>query len=157
MRSGELTVERHGDMYELDFPLAASKPIPITEKMKEALGVTPLAAYLNRDLMFLLDTKERVRHLQLDLEKIKGLKEGLGVVVTAPSTSYDFVSRAFFPKLNIAEDPVCGSAHCALLPFWAEKLGKETLVARQVSARGGTLYCKLENGRVKMAVKQHST
>src|SRR5699024_12546630 len=69
------------------------------------------------------------------------------LVVTAKSTEYDFVSRAFFPKLKVDEDPVTGSAHCALVPFWAERLKKEALIARQVSARGGTLHCSLDGER----------
>ncbi|MFP3670854.1 PhzF family phenazine biosynthesis protein, partial [Priestia sp. SIMBA_032] len=77
--------------------------------------------------------------------------DGLAVSVTARSTKYDFVSRVFFPKLNVNEDPVCGSGHCSFIPFWAQRLGKDEMVARQLSDRGGTLYCKYEGDRVKIA------
>ncbi|MNG21543.1 Phenazine biosynthesis-like protein [compost metagenome] len=79
------------------------------------------------------------------------MPDGLGVLITAKSEKYDFVSRCFFPKLNVNEDPVCGSAHCNFIPFWAKRLGKDELVARQLSKRGGTLYCKLVGDRVKIS------
>ncbi|MFB5285282.1 PhzF family phenazine biosynthesis protein [Peribacillus sp. Hz7] len=151
--SGVLTVNRKDDLYELDFPIASSKEIPLTEQMIDALGTTPIEAYLNRDLLCVLESEEAVKNLSPDFSKLEQLPEGLGVIVTAKGNDYDFVSRAFFPKLKVNEDPVCGSAHCGLVPFWAEKLKKREMAAKQLSNRGGTLYCKHEDTRVKMAGK----
>ncbi|USK68495.1 PhzF family phenazine biosynthesis protein [Peribacillus asahii] len=151
--SGVLTVNRKDDLYELDFPTAPSKEIPLTEQMIDALGTTPIEAYLNRDLLCVLESEEAVKNLSPDFSKLEQLPDGLGVIVTAKGNDYDFVSRAFFPKLKVNEDPVCGSAHCGLVPFWAEKLQKREMAAKQLSNRGGTLYCKHEDTRVKMAGK----
>lgn len=151
--SGVLTVNRKDDLYELDFPTVPPKEIALTEQMIDALGTTPIEAYLNRDLLFVLESQEAVKNLSPDFSKLEQLPEGLGVIVTAKGNDYDFVSRAFFPKLKVNEDPVCGSAHCGLVPFWAEKLKKREMVARQLSNRGGTLYCMHEDTRVKMAGK----
>ncbi|MCT4475940.1 PhzF family phenazine biosynthesis protein [Peribacillus frigoritolerans] len=151
--SGVLTVNRKDDLYELDFPTVPSKEIPLTEQMIDALGTTPIEAYLNRDLLFVLESEEAVKNLSPDFSKLEQLPEGLGVIVSAKGNDYDFVSRAFFPKLKVNEDPVCGSAHCGLVPLWAEKLKKREMVARQLSNRGGTLFCKHEDTRVKMAGK----
>jgi PhzF family phenazine biosynthesis protein len=151
--SGKLTVNRTEDLYELDFPTLSSKEVPLTEQMIDALGMTPLESYLNRDLVFVLESEEAVNEANPDFSKLAQLTEGLGVIITAKGNHFDFVSRAFFPKLKVNEDPVCGSAHCGLIPFWAERLEKREMVARQLSSRGGTLYCKYEDSRVKMAGK----
>lgn len=149
--SGELIVVKNGDLYEMDFPSRMPEKFSLTEQMVEALGVTPIETYLSRDLMFVLNSEEEVRNAAPDFSKLKELPDGLGVSITAKSERYDFASRSFFPKLNVNEDPVCGSAHCNFIPYWAERLGKNELTARQLSRRGGTLYCKLENDRVKIA------
>lgn len=149
--SGELVVGKKGDLYEMDFPSRMPEEFFLTEQMVEALGVTPVETYLSRDLMFVLESEEAVQHAAPDLSKLKELPDGLGVSITAKSEKYDFASRSFFPKLNVNEDPVCGSAHCNFIPFWAERLGKDELTARQLSKRGGTLYCKLVGDRVKIA------
>lgn len=104
-------------------------------------------------MLFVLESEEAVKKLSPDFSKLEQLPEGLGVIVTAKGNDYDFVSRAFFPKLKVNEDPVCGSAHCGLVPFWAEILKKREMVVRQLSNRGGTLFCKHEDTRVKMAGK----
>lgn len=121
--------------------------------MISALGIVPKETYLNRDLVFILESEEEVRNVSPDFAKLETLSEGLGVCVTANGSDYDFVSRGFFPKLKVNEDPVTGSLHCSLIPFWANRLGKKEMVARQLSSRGGTLYCKHEDTRVKMAGK----
>jgi predicted PhzF superfamily epimerase YddE/YHI9 len=110
-------------------------------------------SYINRDLEFVLESEEAVNNASPDFSKLEQLPEGLGVIVTAKGTDFDFVSRAFFPKLKVNEDPVCGSAHCGLIPFWSERLEKREMVARQLSNRGGTLYCKHEDKRVRVAGK----
>jgi predicted PhzF superfamily epimerase YddE/YHI9 len=97
------------------------------------------------------DDEESVRSLSPDQAKLLALEEGLGVIVTAKGDTVDFVSRFFVPKAGIAEDPVTGSAHCTLVPYWAERLGRSQLVAQQVSARGGELHCELRGDRVIMS------
>ncbi|WP_411346573.1 PhzF family phenazine biosynthesis protein [Paenibacillus sp. WLX1005] len=149
--SGTLVVKRSEDRYELDFPSRIPEPIAISEDMIQALGVTPSEAYLSRDLMFVLENEEQVRNLTPDFSALKSLPDGLGVNVTARGNEVDFVSRSFFPKLQVNEDPVCGSAHCNFIPFWSQRLNKTEMVARQLSKRGGTLYCTAQGERVKIA------
>lgn len=149
--SGELIVNKQEDLFELDFPCVPSEHISITEQMISALGMVPKEAYLNRDLILVLESEEDVRNVSPDFAQLERLPEGLGVCVTAKGNEFDFVSRGFFPKLKVNEDPVTGSLHCSLVPFWANRLGKKEMVARQISSRGGTLYCKHEDTRVKMA------
>jgi PhzF family phenazine biosynthesis protein len=149
--SGELTVNKQDDLYELDFPSVPSEEISVTDKMISALGIVPKETYLNRDLVFILESEEDVKNVNPDFAQLERLPEGLGVCVTAKGSEFDIVSRAFFPKLKVNEDPVTGSLHCSLIPFWAKRLEKQELVARQLSSRGGTIYCKYEDTRVKMA------
>jgi len=148
--SGELVVVKNGELYEMDFPSRMPEPFTLTEEMIDALGVQPIETYLGRDLMFVLEKEGDVQNAKPDFSKIKNLPDGLGVSITAKGETYDFVSRCFFPKLNVNEDPVCGSAHCNFIPYWSKRLGKEKMVARQLSERGGTLYCKAEGDRVKI-------
>lgn len=149
--SGELIVNKQDDLYELDFPSVPSDEISVTDQMISALGIVPKETYLNRDLVFVLESEEDVRNVSPDFAQLERIPEGLGVCVTAKGSEFDFVSRGFFPKLKVNEDPVTGSLHCSLIPFWANRLGKKEMVARQLSSRGGTLYCKHEDTRVKMA------
>ncbi|MED4804321.1 PhzF family phenazine biosynthesis protein [Bacillus atrophaeus] len=149
--SGELVVVKKGELYEMDFPSRMPKEISLTEEMVEALGVKPVEVHLGRDLIFVLEKEEDVLNASPDFSKLKELPDGLGVSITARSEKYDFVSRAFFPKLNVNEDPVCGSAHCNFIPYWAKNLSKNEMVARQLSKRGGKLYCKFEGDRVKIS------
>jgi len=149
--SGELVVVKNGELYEMDFPSRMPEPFTLTEEMIDALGVQPIETYLGRDLMFVLEKEGDVQNAKPDFSKIKNLPDGLGVSITAKGETYDFVSRCFFPKLNVNEDPVCGSAHCNFIPYWSKRLGKEKMVARQLSERGGTLYCKAEGDRVKIS------
>jgi PhzF family phenazine biosynthesis protein len=150
--SGELTVLRRGELYEMDFPAYELKPVEVTAEMTAALGVKPLEAYMGRDLLCVLETEEQVRELTPDMEKIKQL-DGLLQHVTAAGKDFDCVSRSFAPKLNIVEDPVCGSGHCHVVPYWVDKLGKSDILAYQASRRGGTLYCRKEGDRIKMSGK----
>lgn len=150
-KSGDLTVLKKDDLYELDFPSSKQTKIEITKDIVNAMGVTPVEAFLARDLMLVLDDENTVQNASPDFTAMKKLKDGAGVILTARSKQYDFVSRAFFPKLKVDEDPVCGSAHCQLIPYWSEQLNKKELVARQVSERGGTLFCKMEDERVKIS------
>ncbi|MCH4200948.1 MAG: PhzF family phenazine biosynthesis protein [Clostridium tyrobutyricum] len=112
-----------------------------------------IAAYLSRDLFVVLETEKQLKELTPNFSKMIKLKDGLGVIVTARGTDVDFVSRCFYPKLGVNEDPVTGSAHSNLIPFWSQRLNKDIMVARQLSSRGGTLYCKLAGDRVKISGK----
>ena len=150
--SGILTVKRKGELYEMDFPTYDLKPVKVTEDIIEALGAVPKEAYIGRDMLCIFDNEETVRKLAPDLEKLKNI-EGLLMHVTARDGEFDCVSRSFAPKLNVAEDPVCGSGHCHIVPYWAEKLNKNTITAYQASERGGILYCRKENGRIKISGK----
>jgi PhzF family phenazine biosynthesis protein len=149
--SGELVVLKENELYQLNFPSRMPEKYTLTEQMVEALGVRPIETYLSRDLMFVLEKEEDVQNMSPDFAKLEKLPDGLGVLVTAKSEKYDFVSRAFFPKLRVNEDPVCGSAHCNFIPFWAKRLGKDEMTARQLSKRGGTLYCGLVGDRVTIS------
>ncbi len=150
--SGDLTVMKKGKLLEMEFPAYELKGVPVTEAMTEALGVRPKEAWLARDLLCVLDSEEDVRSLNPGQEKLKGL-EGLLQHVTARGREEDCVSRSFAPKLAVAEDPVCGSGHCHIIPYWAKLLGKDELVAYQASKRGGTLYCRREGDKIFMAGK----
>ena len=150
--SGELIVKRDKDLYELDFPKYDLEEVPVTQAMTDTIGYQPLKAYMARDLLCIIDDEQAVRDLNLDMEKVKEL-DGLLLHVSAPGEDFDCVSRSFAPKLNVPEDPVCGSGHCHIIPYWADKLGKNDLVAYQASRRGGTLYCRIEGDRIALAGK----
>lgn len=150
--SGELGVIRRGDLFELDFPAYELIKSEVTDKMKNAAGTDIEEAYIGRDLMFVLKSEDEVRNFKPDFQKISEL-EGLLLHVTAAGSEHDCVSRSFAPKLNVPEDPVCGSGHCHIIPYWAQKLSKKELVAYQVSERGGMLYCTMDGERVKLSGK----
>ena len=145
--SGRLTVRRRGDLYELDFPAYPLTPIEVTPAMAEAAGALPLEAYMGRDLLCVFKSEDVVRSLAPDLEKLK-LLDGLLFHATAAGREYDCVSRSFAPKLHVLEDPVCGSGHCHIAPYWIHKTGKRAIVACQASKRGGILHCQMEGSRV---------
>jgi len=151
-KSGRLTVKKTGDLYEMDFPARKPKPVELTAEMCKAIGAAALEAHLSRDLVLLLENERQVRELTPYFDLIKQL-DHFAVVVTAKGDSVDFVSRFFTPGAGVPEDPVTGSAHCTLIPFWAERLGKDKMVAKQLSMRGGTLYCENSGTRVKIAGK----
>ncbi len=109
--------------------------------LEEALGVKVLETYMSRDLLAVLETENAVRELKPDFELLERIPEALGLIVTARGTDCDFVSRYFAPGIGINEDPVTGSSHTNLIPFWSRRLNKKELVAKQLSRRGGTLYC----------------
>ena len=148
--SGELVVSRDGDRLSMDFPARAPIPAPVSEALSDALGQAPSEVHMSRDVLAVYDDEASVRNLSPDQAKLRALDEGLGVIVTAKGKTVDFVSRFFVPKGGVAEDPVTGSAHCTLVPYWAKRLGRSNLVAHQVSARGGELHCGLRGDRVIM-------
>lgn len=148
----DLVVKRKGDLLEMEFPAYELRSAPVTKAMEEAIGTKPLEAYMGRDLPCVFDDEKTVRGLRPDMAKLLDL-DGLLLQVTAPDADVDSVSRSFAPKLNVSEDPVCGSGHCHIAPYWAKKLGKEEIVAYQASQRGGTLYCRVSGGKVFIAGK----
>lgn len=152
-KSGRLFVDREDDLYSMDFPAWSYREIEVTERVAKALGVRPSELYMGeRDMMAVFETEEEVRSLHPDFRMIAQL-DGMGLVCTAPSLDYDFVSRFFSPEVSIPEDPVTGSAHTMLVPFWGARLGKSSLRAYQASARGGLLLCEDMGSRVKIAGK----
>ncbi len=148
-RSGPLTVVRGEVGYEMDFP--ATRPRPVTiPGLAEALGVDCADTVQGRDAFVVLPDEAAVRAVQPDFRAL-GRLDVYAVGVTAPGTDVDFVSRFFAPRAGIDEDPVTGSAHCQLAPLWAERLGRSTLTARQVSARGGEIGCTVKGDRVVLS------
>lgn len=151
--SGVLTVRKNGDLYQMDFPTYELKEIPVTDAMEQAFGVRPIKAVLGLDLVCVFETEEQVRQMHPDQGLLTGI-EGRIQNATAAGRETDCVSRSFCPKLAIAEDPVCGSAHCQIADYWSGVLGKKKIQAYQASKRGGYLYCELiENGRISISGK----
>jgi PhzF family phenazine biosynthesis protein len=149
-RSGELVVTRDGNRYSMDFP--ARKPTECTPHpdLLVALGGHPETVLSARDYLVVYGTEAEVRGLKPDMARLAEL-DRFAVIVTAPGRDVDFVSRFFAPAKGVPEDPVTGSAHCTLIPYWSERLGKKELHARQVSARGGELWCEDLGERVRMS------
>jgi PhzF family phenazine biosynthesis protein len=149
-RSGTLTCEKKGAWIEMDFPQNTVKGAAPPDELSEALGITPRwAGRTPFDWFIEADSEQTVRGLAPDMALLAGI-ETRGVIVTARSsdTAFDFVSRFFAPGHGIDEDPVTGSAHCALAPYWAKRLHKEELTAFQASSRGGEVRCRLKGERV---------
>lgn len=149
-RSGELVVMRARDRFTLDFPSRPPEKLDALEGLEAALGLKPLELWKSRDVMAVLDSEATVRGLKPDHSLLAKLPMW-SLIVTAPGENVDFVSRFFGPAQGIEEDPVTGSSHCTLIPYWAERLGKQKLHALQVSARGGELWCELAGDRVKIS------
>lgn len=152
--SGNLTVKKNDNdnMFEMDFPMYKLTEVPVTNVMTEAIGIEPVKAYKARDLLCVLPSEEDVIKHTPDMEKAS-LLDGLLLHTTAAGKNSDCISRSFAPKLNVSEDPVCGSGHCHIIPYWASKLNKKELIAYQASKRGGTLYCRVNGGRVILGGK----
>ena len=148
--SGKFTVERKGNLFEMNFPAYKLKKIPVTDAMQNAINAKVLEAYIDRDLLMVLESAEAVEKLSPDFDKLKNL-DGLIQAVTAADENFDCVSRVFAPKIKIAEDPVTGSTHCMIAPYWSERLGKKKIIARQASIRGGILQCEVLGERVKIS------
>jgi PhzF family phenazine biosynthesis protein len=151
-RSGVLTCAQEGEWIGLDFPATPDVEVASPEGIAEALGTVPLYVGASRsDLIVEVDSEETVRGLAPDYNRILALPVR-GVIVTsrAAADQFDFVSRFFAPAVGVNEDPVTGSAHCCLGPFWGRRLGKEELIARQVSRRGGVVKVHLAGDRVHL-------
>lgn len=146
-RSGELHVARSGEWLEMDLPAKVPQRCEAPQELSKALGAAPTEVWCADDYLAVFDAAAIVRELQPDLALLRQL-DRRGVIVTAPGERVDFVSRFFSPKLGVPEDPVCGSAHCTLTPYWARRLGRARLQACQISRRSGQLRCELRGERV---------
>lgn len=154
-KSGTLGVIRSGDIFTMNFPSRMPEPTDTPPLLEEALGCRILETHKSRDLLVLTDSQETVSKLKPNIDLISSISRDLAfaVIVTAKGDDCDFVSRFFAPNAGIPEDPVTGSSHSTLIPYWARKLGKNKLTARQLSKRGGTLYCENLGSRVNIGGK----
>jgi len=149
--SGELRVGRDADLLVMDFPARPADPAGSVAGLAEALGAAPAEVYGARDIMAVFATEAEVRTMAPNFAALERIKDAFAVIVTAPGEEVDFVSRFFAPNAGIPEDPVTGSAHCTLVPYWSTRLAKRKLHALQVSARGGELFCEDRGERVSLA------
>ena len=147
--SGNLSVRYSNEFYYLNFP--SRKPIKtmLPDKLKVALNIQPKEVYKSRDFLLLYENQEDIINIKINRTKFDKINLGTGgVIFTAPAEEFDFISRFFTPKSTILEDPVTGSSHCSLIPFWSEFFNKNKLEAKQISARGGYLLCENKGNRV---------
>lgn len=152
-KSGILTVSKLGDKLQLDFPADFVQPVEEISIFSEAFGSWPLKTFKGKtDYLLLFDSEETIRNINPDFQQLKQAN-ARGIIVTAPGNEVDFVSRFFAPGVGVDEDPVTGSAHTCLIPFWSAKLKKTELTARQISHLGGQLWCTLKDDRVLIAGK----
>ena len=151
-RSGELIVHRNHDLLVMDFPSQPPSPCKMPQTLRNSLGKEPIEVLSAEDYMAVYDEQDDILTIKPDFEKLKSLNLR-GVIITAKGRNVDFVSRFFAPKFGIDEDPVTGSAHCELTPYWAKKLGKSQLIGKQLSPRGGIVQCELKGDRVLLSGK----
>ncbi len=151
--SGELTVEKQGELFTMYFPTRAPKSVQMPELLEKALGCKVLETTLSRDMVALVESEDVVKNLQPDIEMLRQISKDIAfaVVVTAKGDTCDFVSRFFAPNAGITEDPVTGSSHCTLIPYWYEKINKNEMFAKQLSKRGGSLHCKYLGEKVSIS------
>jgi PhzF family phenazine biosynthesis protein len=149
-KSGRLTVTRNGDALSLDFPSRPPSAVTPCAGLIEALGKAPQTVLAARDYLAVYKSEQEIQALTPNMEGLKHI-DRFATIVTAPGTDCDFVSRFFAPAKGVPEDPVTGSAHCTLIPYWAERLNKTKFKARQLSPRGGELFCELHGDRVNIA------
>jgi PhzF family phenazine biosynthesis protein len=149
-KSGPLAVEKIGNLYALDFPARPPQNCTVPAGLVKALGAAPATILAARDYLCVYGSEQELLDLKPDMSQLAAL-DRFGVIVTAPGGDCDFVSRFFAPAKGVPEDPVTGSAHCTLIPYWAERLGKNKLHARQRSRRGGELWCEARGERVSIA------
>jgi PhzF family phenazine biosynthesis protein len=151
--SGVLSVAREGDVFEMDFPSWPPEPCEPPSELLPALGLTRAQVLKSRDYLVILEDADQVRNLSPDILALAQLDIGIGgVIITAAGESdVDYVSRFFAPSVGIDEDPVTGSIHCSLAPYWGARLGKFTLRSNQLSTRGGQVRCTIVGSRIKVA------
>jgi PhzF family phenazine biosynthesis protein len=147
-RSGNLNVTREGDLLILDFPANKPQRTALPDDFVQSLNITPVQCFRGKeDYLLLYKSQQEIEALIPDFRRLEKI-DARAVIVTSPGVNVDFVSRFFGPRVGVDEDPVTGSAHTVLIPFWAEKLGKTEMKALQLSRRGGTLFCRLRGDRV---------
>lgn len=146
-KSGVVGVMRSNGLLYLDFPSYPGTSVNVDDSLVSVLGARPLEALRTRDLLVVFNSESEVGSFNPDYHAIEAI-DAFAIIITAPGIEVDFVSRFFAPRAGVPEDPVTGSAHCTLIPYWAGRLGKATLSARQLSARGGELSCELRGDRV---------
>ncbi len=151
-RSGELNVTKNADLLSLNLPSKNPKSSKLSQDIIDAVNIEPIEVFKSDDYILIYDNQDQIIQLDPIMEKLKDI-DLRGVIVSAPGISCDFVSRFFAPKFGINEDPVTGSAHCSLVPYWSDKLGKNTLHAIQLSKRGGELFCEMKGDRVIISGK----
>lgn len=149
-RSGKLPVRREGERYILNFPADDIAPVPPPDDLLESLNRIPLECYKGKtDYMLVFQNQQQIIDLAPDFRQMNRV-DARGIICTAPGEDCDFVSRFFGPRAGVDEDPVTGSAHTTLTPYWSKRLGKNTLTARQLSKRGGTIHCEYLGDRVEI-------
>ncbi len=151
-KSGILEVSKKGELIELNFPSRMPKPCVAPDALLKGINFPPLKVLKSRDYFLVYEDESIIKQIVPDFNFLNQI-DAIGVIVTAASTEVDFVSRFFVPNSVIAEDPVTGSSHCNLIPYWAKELNKTTLTAKQLSAREGELFCEDKGERVTMAGK----
>jgi PhzF family phenazine biosynthesis protein len=151
-KSGTLTVTREGDLYSMDFPSRPPGPCEPVAGLVAALGGKPEAVLAARDYFVVYGSEEELRAIKPDMQVLMNI-DRFAVIATAPGREFDFVSRFFAPAKGVPEDPVTGSSHCSLIPYWSKRLGKKKLHAYQASPRGGELWCEDRGERVSISGK----
>jgi PhzF family phenazine biosynthesis protein len=147
-RSGELKASKNNQKIYLDFPIDVPKPIDNVDLVASVLGKEPIEYYRGKDdYLAVFDSEEDIKSMEPDFERLKQL-DSRGLIISAPGRVVDFVSRCFFPEIGLNEDPVTGSAHTLMIPYWAKRMNKNRLQAHQISSRGGFLDCELKDSRV---------
>ncbi|MDX1919631.1 MAG: PhzF family phenazine biosynthesis protein [Candidatus Caenarcaniphilales bacterium] len=149
-QSGPLHVLKQEQFLFLDFPSREGKPVEPPEALIVGLGKKPLETFLSRDYLVIYSSEAEVKELKPDFRALAEIKDCLGIIASAPGGNCDFVSRFFAPNAGVDEDPVTGSAHCTLIPYWSKRLNKKQLSAQQVSLRGGNLVCEDLSERLKI-------
>jgi len=159
-QSGVLTVERKEDMLWMDFPSRPPAPVEKYKVIGESLEINNYEVLKSADILIVLENEEAIKKVKPDFELLKKVKQEAGmpsdvfcVIITAPGSDCDFVSRVFAPNAGVNEDPVTGRAHCVMIPYWSKRLGKTTMKARQLSKRGGQIWCEDAGERVKIGGK----
>lgn len=148
-KSGDLKVRKEQDILVMDFPAKAPTPCAIPDAIGKAFGITPLACYSGMDYLVVFENETIIKNMKPDMRMLETI-ETRAVIVTAKSDTCDFVCRVFAPKVGIDEDPATGSAFTQLIPYWHGVLGKDTLHAKQLSQRGGEIFCRHKNERVEI-------
>lgn len=153
--SGKLVVTHNDDLYTMNFPSRMPVPTDIPSLLEEAIGVKVLETHLSRDMLVLIENAKDVADLNVNVDMLARISRDISfaIIVTAKGDKCDFVSRFFAPNAGIIEDPVTGSAHCTLIPYWSKRLDKTKMVAKQLSPRGGTLICEDLGDRVNISGK----